>query len=103
LGIRLPEPIRGLLREGDGRYAEDGRWWVVWPLDRIVEENLAAWEHRGLPRHLLAVGDDGTGDPFCVRVPEGDDHVVRWSWIDSDVTVSEGSWADFCRVWLELQ
>ena len=65
LGVPLPEKLRQLLLEGDGRFDGDGQWWVSWPLDRIVQDNLTAWSQRRLPRSRLAVGDDGTGDPFA--------------------------------------
>ena len=100
LGVSLPDPLRRLLLDGDGRFDQDGQWWTAWPLDQIVEENLNAWAKRDFPRSLLAVGDDGTGRPFCLSLSGDDDHVVRWSWIDSDVETDEGSWADFCRTWL---
>lgn len=100
LGISLPVPLRRLLAEGDGRFDQGGQWWVAWPLARIVKENLAAWGDRGLPRSLLAVGDDGTGDPFCLDLSGASDHVVRWSWIDSGVTADEGTWDEFCQEWL---
>ena len=94
LGVVLPEPIRRLLLGGDGRFDLEGQWWVAWPLERIVQENLEAWSHRGLPRSLLAIGDDGAGDPFCLRLSGGGNRVVRWSWIDSDVAEDEGPWED---------
>jgi hypothetical protein len=100
LGLTLPEPVRRLLLAGDGRFDPEGQWWVAWPLERIVEENLSAWSERGLPRTLLAVGDDGTGDPFCLDLVEGEDRVVRWSWIDSAVVGDEGTWEQFSREWL---
>ena len=73
----------------------------AWPLARIVEENLAAWAERGLPRSFLAVGDDGTGDPFCLDLSDASDRVVRWSWIDSAVISDEGTWDVFCQEWLK--
>lgn len=100
IGVSLPEGLQHMLMAGDGRFDEDGQWWVAWPLDRIVAENLAAWQERGLPRSYLAIGDDGTGDPFCLELSERRDRVVRWSWVDSGVQADEGRWANFCRAWL---
>ena len=40
----------------------------------LVSENLTRWNASLLPQRLLAIGDDGTGDPFCV---EGDEPVVH--------------------------
>jgi SMI1/KNR4 family protein SUKH-1 len=100
LGVRLPGCLSHALLVGDGRFDEGGQWWVLWPLDRIVEENLASWEQRGLPRSLIAVGDDGAGNPFCLQVGADDSHVLRWSWIDAEVETDEGGWHDFSATWL---
>jgi hypothetical protein len=83
---------------GDGRFSEDGQWWVVWPLDRLVDENRDAWD-RGLPRDLLAFGDDGTGNPFCVQLATASADVLRWSWIDLAVERTEGSMDSFLAEW----
>ena len=99
LAVSLPAPVRGLYRESDGHYDHDGQWFVVWPVDRLIEENLAAWD-RGLPPTLLAFGDDGTGNPFCIGLDDPSDAVVRWNWIDGDVESHEGSMAEFRSEWL---
>lgn len=99
LAVTVPEPVRGLYRASDGWFASEGQWFVVWPLARLVDDNLAGWD-RGLPRNLLAFGDDGTGNPFCVDLDEPHDAVVRWNWIDLDVEYREGSMADFRSTWL---
>jgi hypothetical protein len=49
---------------------------------------------------LLAFGDDGTGNPFCVDLDGLHDAVMRWDWIDLDVEYREGSMADFRSTWL---
>jgi hypothetical protein len=49
---------------------------------------------------LLAFGDDGTGNPFCVDLDGPHDAVVRWNWIELDVEYREGSMADFRSTWL---
>jgi hypothetical protein len=67
--------------DGDRRFNERGQWWVVWQLDRLVSENRDAWT-RGLPETLVAFGDDGTGDPFCVEIALPSSEVLRWNWID---------------------
>lgn len=99
LGVSLPEPVRTLYLTSDGWYSHQGQWDVVWPLSRVVDDNLAAWA-RGLPRNLLAFGDDGTGDPFCVDLDDPTDAVVRWNWIDHDIEVREGSMTEFRNTWL---
>ncbi|WP_250444155.1 SMI1/KNR4 family protein [Actinotalea sp. C106] len=98
LGVSLPEPVRALYRVSDGWYSAAGEWFVIWPLRRLVEGNQDAWE-LGLPRNLLAFGDDGTGDPFCVDLDDSTDVVVRWNWIDLEVE-PQGSVAAFRDEWL---
>ena len=103
LGLSLPDRVRALYSGGDGRYRSDGQWWVVWPLARLVDENPTAWSQGGLSPSLLAFGDDGSGNPFCVPLDTDDDVVLRWSWIDSDVETREGSFAEFLREWVDVQ
>jgi cell wall assembly regulator SMI1 len=100
LGVRLPERLRDLYRAGDGRYRSDGEWWVVWPLERITAETARAWEQGMLPQDLLAFGDNGTGNPFCVPL-HGDDEVILWSWIDGALEGSEGTLSQFLHRWVE--
>jgi len=82
LGVAIPSPLRSLYFDGDGRYRPDGDWWVVWPIDRLVADTSAAWRDNTLHKPLIAFGDDGTGNPFCVS-PADPTHVLRWSWIDA--------------------
>jgi len=100
LDVTLPPALREVYEGGDGRFREDGQWWVVWPLTRLVDENLNGWRDGRLPPSILAFGDDGAGDPFCVFLGETRDEVVRWSQIDGDVESSIGSMADFERLWV---
>jgi hypothetical protein len=99
LAVSLPKPVRALYRESDGLYAYEGQWFVVWQLGRLLEGNQDAWD-RGLPRNLLAFGDDGTGNPFCVDLDDPTDAVVRWNWIDLEVESQEGPMASFRDWWL---
>lgn len=98
---RLPKRLRRLYEAGDGRFDTEGQWWVLWPLDRVVSETIAGWADAELPlsRELLAVGDDGTGNPFCVPT-EGEDRVLRWSWIDGEAESEVGTLSDFAAEWL---
>jgi hypothetical protein len=96
LGVRFPEPLRNLLLGGNGRFDKGGQWWVAWPLERIVQDNLAAWRERGLPRSLIAIGDDGSGDPFCLNLSGTGVRVVRWLWIESSVA-EEGPGSSFAE------
>jgi cell wall assembly regulator SMI1 len=100
LGVEFPVWLRTLYEKGDGRYRTDGAWWVVWPLDRLVALNDAAWRDERLSDAFLAFGDDGTGNPFCVALAGWADEVVRWSWIDGDVETVIGTMDDFERTWV---
>jgi SMI1 / KNR4 family (SUKH-1) len=82
LGLTFPAALRSVYDSADGRFSPNGGWWVAWPLARLVAENERSWQEGRLPRSLLAFGDDGTGDLFCVRLGGGGDEVLRWSWID---------------------
>lgn len=99
LGVPLPESVRALYRVSDGWYSPGGQWFVVWPLARLLKANQDAWDH-GLPRNLLAFGDDGTGDPFCVDLAESTHSVVRWNWMCLEVERQEGSMEAFRAEWL---
>ena len=98
LGMPLPRDLKSLYGQRDGYFSESGQWWVMWPLARLVTENLRA-HSLGLPRDLVAFGDDGTGNPFCVRVGDEPTEVLRWSWIDGAVEQSEGSVHEFIAEW----
>lgn len=100
LSLSFPARLRRLYAEADGRWSEPGKWWVVWPLARLAEDNEQAWANGTLPSHLLAFGDDGTGNPFCVPLTSEADQVLRWNWLDQDVEMNEGSLEYFSRAWL---
>ena len=40
LGLSLPDDLRGLLKHSNGLIDRAGRWYFVWPLERIVADNL---------------------------------------------------------------
>ncbi|MER5402456.1 SMI1/KNR4 family protein [Streptomyces sp. NPDC002599] len=82
LGRTLPAELRALLLESDGvighTYTD-----TVWPLDRIVEQNLLFWSDETLARlympfdAFLFFGDNGGGDQFAfVQRPERPDIFV---------------------------
>jgi hypothetical protein len=99
LSVRLPASVRGIYERSDGHWDEAGQWWVIWPLARLMETNQRAWGDGTLDRDLLAFGDDGTGNPFCVSLTSLMDEVLRWNLIDLAVEVHEGSMEQFCRTW----
>jgi cell wall assembly regulator SMI1 len=76
LGLRLPVELRSLYERTDGVFNDRGELWVIWHLDRLVADNRTNWNRRRLPSSLLAFGDDGAGNPFCVPL-NGTDEVVR--------------------------
>ena len=72
---------------------------VIWPLEMLAQENMQRREVGVLPADLIAFGDDGTGDPFCVP-RDGSDGVFYWSPIDGEATLLAGAIADFWSGWV---
>ncbi len=101
LSVSLPAGLRCTPRATVAGQKPAGQWWVVWPLARLAEDNERAWADGKLARDLLAFGDDGTGNPFCVILSSDADEVLRWNWLDQDVEVNEGSMEQFVRTWLD--
>ena len=101
LSVSFPARLRRLYEESDGRFSEAGQWWVVWPLDRLVNDNQRSWSDGTLTRRLLAFGDDGTGNPFCVALNSDADEVLRWNWLDQEVQVNDGGMSQFLHAWLD--
>lgn len=97
LAITLPHELRDLYLASDGVYDEQGQWYVIWPLARVVEDNQQSWDG-SVPRHLLAFGDNGCGDPFCVA-RDGSAGVFCWSAIDDEATWLASSVVEFWRGW----
>ncbi|MFF3419734.1 SMI1/KNR4 family protein [Streptomyces sp. NPDC002698] len=82
LGRTLPAELRALLLESDGVIGHTDTD-TVWPLDRIVEQNLLFWSDETLARlympfdAFLFFGDNGGGDQFAfVQRPERPDIFV---------------------------
>ena len=97
LGRRLPSDLVPLYRDSDGVLDLGGEWFVIWPIEMLVAENLARWDASDLPRHLLAFGDDGAGYPFCLQ-----DHqppVICWYPIEEEGTVLAPDIESFWRGW----
>ena len=83
LGRRLPGPLADVLRKNGGGVVDAYGTDVVWPLERIVEENLSFWSGEAFTGlympfdPLLFFGDNGGGDQFALVVrPERDDVFV---------------------------
>ena len=83
-----------------------GQWYVGWPLARIVEDNVGFGRdgQSRLGPGLVAFGDDGTGNPFCLAVPAldspRDSKVYWWGWIDLEAVELASSLRDFWEGWL---
>jgi hypothetical protein len=73
LGVKFPDDLRSLLGESDGIEGEYGLG-LVWPLDRIVEDNLNFRRSENFRDiympfdHLLFFGDAGNGDQFAFSI-----------------------------------
>ncbi|HEY2832838.1 MAG TPA: SMI1/KNR4 family protein [Sporichthyaceae bacterium] len=107
LGLDLPRDLRSLLLETDG-LADDEGGEPVWPVERIVEENLelgrdgdtpAMPEGGGLEVDLLFFGDTGGEDLFAYRLEENRPDVYLWvadrretRWVASDLQSMLDAW-----------
>jgi hypothetical protein len=47
---------------------------------------------------LVGFGDDGTGNPFCIR-RDGGEAVYYWSPLDQEATLLAEDAAEFWRLW----
>ena len=47
LSVPLPAALRSLYETSNGRFSDEGQWWVGWPLDRLAAENRDAWRRGG--------------------------------------------------------
>jgi hypothetical protein len=101
LGIKLPTTLRGLYEATNGIYAQPGQWFVMWHLDDLASRNLAAWNgwESEARRRLLAFGDDGTGDPFCVEL-DGEPAVFAWSPTEQEARPLAPGLREFWFGWL---
>jgi len=95
LGTELPSDLRGLLAESDGITGEYGLG-LVWPVARIVDDNLSFRSNDEFRRlymafdQLLFFGDAGNGDQFAFRLVS-----VLW---DTDIYVWNHE--DDSRTWV---
>jgi SMI1 / KNR4 family (SUKH-1) len=96
----LPPTLRALYQVTDGILDKPGEWYVVWPIARLISDNLAAYElERTLRCEYVAFGDDGTGNPFCVK-RGGADAVYYWSPIEETATWLADSARGFWVGWV---
>jgi SMI1-KNR4 cell-wall len=105
LGVALPGELREFLAATDGFYDAESRHECAWTLQRIIRENANAWSdaRMAFERDLLAFGDDGAGDWFCmpVRSSARSDDVVHWTWIGQDRRTIAPSLRDFWMGWYD--
>jgi hypothetical protein len=99
LGIALPLELRSLLSDTDGVEGEYGLS-LVWPLDRIVEDNLrfrsqAVFRKLYMPFDaLLFFADAGNGDQFAFCILDGEvrrSDVYAWDHEDDSRSWLAGS------------
>lgn len=93
LGALLPDPLVALYRANNGRFDRDGQWWVIWPLDQMIEAKVWLAPFDGYLERWVPFGDDGTGDPFCFH--RADQVVTRLSMIDGTHEAIADSLPDF--------
>lgn len=100
LGVALTAELRALYLVSDGVYAEQGQWFVIWPLADVVERNSVEQVGSEGParRELIGFGDDGTGAPFCVA-RGGEAGVHLWSPITQEADQVGATVEDFWRTW----
>jgi hypothetical protein len=105
LGVDLPVDLRSLLLETDG-LADDAGGEPVWPVERIVEENLELGRDgdtpalpEGAEAGLLFFGDTGGDDLFAYRLGEDRPDVYLWvagssesRWVASDLRSMLDAW-----------
>lgn len=106
LNARLPEGLRDLYRASDGVFDRDGQWYVVWPLEQVIENNVGDWSvgvegpTDGPGRaDLVGFGDNGAGEPFCVLRDGRDEQVSVWRPLDNAATPLAESIGEFWTGW----
>jgi hypothetical protein len=106
--VALPEELRTLLEEADGIVGEYGLG-VVWPIARIIEDNLTfrgSKEFRDLYMPfdcLLFFGDAGNGDQFAYSLAGGEirrDDIFAWDHENDSRTWVAPSLSTYLEWWL---
>jgi hypothetical protein len=99
LSVPFPEELRSLLRTTDGLFDTIGQWFVIWPLNMLVQENLRRREYQRMPSTFVAFGDDGAGEAFCLDVERG--AVYCWYAIDGRANELAGDMPTFLHGWTD--
>ncbi len=106
LGRRLPQDLIGLLTETDGVIVGPWETPLIWPLARILSDNLAmradaAFAEIYMPFDaLLFFADAGNGDLFAFPRTARDD-VFVWNHEDDSRAWCASSLSSFLQRWLD--
>lgn len=93
LGTVLPDELVRLYKGANGQYSVHGHWWVVWPLNQMVDAEPWLRPVDGYLDDWVPFGDDGTGDPYCFH--RADQSITRLSMIDLGHELLAFGLADF--------
>jgi cell wall assembly regulator SMI1 len=105
LGAPLPTELAALVAETNGVEGEYGLG-LVWPLDRLVEENLALRANADLARlympfdPLLFFAEAGNGDLFALVPHTGNPDVYTWNHENDSRTWVAPSLGKYLEWWL---
>jgi cell wall assembly regulator SMI1 len=109
LGVHLPRELRELLGESDGVQGEY-ELALVWPLERIVRDNLAFRANAEFAElympfdHLLFFADAGNGDQFAHAILAGEvrrPDVFVWNHEDDSRTWVAPDILTYLKWWLD--
>jgi hypothetical protein len=77
VGLPFPPALVSMYRFCNGLYQPGGHLWVVWQLSELVTQNVQLRQlDPEFPHSLIAFGDYGLGEPFCIDPESGS--VVCW-------------------------
>ena len=99
LALMFPAELRSLYLVSDGVVDAAGQWFVIWPLDMLIAENLRRRSDQMLPHEAIAFGDNGAGDTFVVF--EGQRAVSCWYPIEGRTTQLAAGLDVFWRGWTD--
>lgn len=102
LGRRLPPALRGLYRATNGLRDDEAQLQVIWTLEQLLDSAAGEWGAGLRAAGLVAFGDDGAGEWFCVR-RDTDSAVFAWYFIDEEAHEVATSLADFWTRWVSGQ
>ena len=72
--------------------------WVIWPLMQLVDENRHLRDTYGaFPIDAIAFGDNGCGEPFCVRA--NDPAVACWYPMEGEARIVAPDLQQFWDAW----